>query len=81
MEYAQHILDKINKYCSKNRNALDGSKNIQDYVNDYDIVTSVEGVGCYQLQLSSEKFLFESLSALLWSGGEYDAVQGFYFFR
>ncbi len=45
MEYAQHILDKINKYCSKNRNALDGSKNIQDYVNDYDIVTSVEGVG------------------------------------
>lgn len=45
MEYAQHILDKINKYCSKNQNALDGSKNILDYVNDYDIVTSVDGVG------------------------------------
>ncbi|MGH1520600.1 hypothetical protein [Chryseobacterium sp. JK1] len=45
MEYAQHILDKVNKYCSKNINALSGSKNIQDYINDYDIVTSVEGVG------------------------------------
>lgn len=45
MEYAQHILDKINKYCSKNTTALDGHKNIHDYINDYDIVTSVEGVG------------------------------------
>lgn len=45
MEYAQHILDKINKYCSKNQNALDGSKNILDYINNYDIVTSMDGVG------------------------------------
>lgn len=45
MEYAQHILDKINKYCSKNSSALDGSKNILDYINNYDIITSVEGVG------------------------------------
>jgi hypothetical protein len=59
MEYAQHILDKINKYCSKNRNALDGSKNIQDYVNDYDIVTSVEGVGyCISYNRHQKDFLF-----------------------
>ncbi|MCJ7934901.1 MAG: hypothetical protein MUW56_15085 [Chryseobacterium sp.] len=45
MEYAQHILDKINKYCSKNNDALNGSKNILDYLNNYDIITSVEGVG------------------------------------
>lgn len=45
MEYAQHILDKINKFCSKNPQALDGNKNIHDYLNNYAIVTSVEGVG------------------------------------
>ncbi len=45
MEYAQHILDKVNKYCSKNNTALNGNKNILDYINDHHIVTSVEGVG------------------------------------
>ncbi|MBV8326263.1 hypothetical protein [Chryseobacterium sp.] len=45
MEYAQHILDKINKYCSKTPHALEGSKNILDYINHYDIITAVEGVG------------------------------------
>ncbi|SIT21855.1 hypothetical protein SAMN05421786_109175 [Chryseobacterium ureilyticum] len=45
MEYAQHILDKINRFCSKNKDALSGNKNILDYINDYDIVTSREGAG------------------------------------
>ena len=45
MEYAQHILDKINKFCSKNAHALDGTRNIQDYINNYTIITSMEGVG------------------------------------
>lgn len=45
MEYAQHILDKINKHCSKNVHALDGNKSILDYINNHDIITSVEGVG------------------------------------
>ena len=45
MEYAQHILDKINRYCSKNRSALQGNKSIHDYINHYDSITSVEGVG------------------------------------
>ncbi|ROI01894.1 MULTISPECIES: hypothetical protein [unclassified Chryseobacterium] len=45
MEYAQHILDKINKYCSKNQDALNGNKNILDYINDHNIVTSMDGVG------------------------------------
>ncbi|NIF07390.1 hypothetical protein F3J23_18370 [Chryseobacterium sp. Tr-659] len=45
MEYAQHILDKINKFCSKNMDALNSNKNIHDYINHYDIITSVEGVG------------------------------------
>lgn len=43
MEYAQHILDKINKYISKN-NGREG-KNIADFINNYEIVTSREGAG------------------------------------
>ncbi|WP_027379294.1 hypothetical protein [Chryseobacterium daeguense] len=43
MEYAQHILDKINRYCSKN-NCKEG-KNTLDLINNYEIITSREGAG------------------------------------
>ncbi|REC46727.1 hypothetical protein [Chryseobacterium pennipullorum] len=45
MEYAQYILDKVNKHCSKHKNALDGNRNIQDYINDREIITTREGAG------------------------------------
>lgn len=41
MEYAQHILDKINRYFSKN-NDKEG-KNTLDFINNYEIITSREG--------------------------------------
>ncbi|MFC3160916.1 hypothetical protein SAMN05443633_105295 [Chryseobacterium arachidis] len=43
MEYAQHILDKINRYFSKN-NEKEG-KNILDFINNHEIITSREGAG------------------------------------
>lgn len=45
MEYAQHILDKINRHLLKNGSSLDGNKTIQDYINDRHIITSREGAG------------------------------------
>ncbi|MCT2561231.1 hypothetical protein [Chryseobacterium herbae] len=45
MEYAQHILDKINRHLLKNGSSLDGNKTIPDYINDRDIITSIEGTG------------------------------------
>jgi hypothetical protein len=43
MEYAQHILDKINKYLSKN-NDKEG-KNILNFINNHQIITSRNGAG------------------------------------
>lgn len=43
MEYAQHILDKINRYLAKNN--LKESGNILDFINQYDIITCREGAG------------------------------------
>lgn len=43
MEYAQHILDKINRYFSKN-NDKEG-KNTLDFINNHEIITSREGAG------------------------------------
>lgn len=45
MEYAQHILDKINGYLSKNNISLKGHACILDYVNNEEIITSREGAG------------------------------------
>lgn len=64
MEYAQHILDKINRYCSKNKGALSGSKNILDYINDYDIVTSREGAG-YCISYNRHQMTIPFLKAYL----------------
>ncbi|WP_299179700.1 hypothetical protein [uncultured Chryseobacterium sp.] len=44
MEYAQHILDKINRYLIKN-NISSENVNIHDYINHYDVITSREGAG------------------------------------
>lgn len=43
MEYAQHVLDKINKYLQTDRDK--SSQNILDYINDYNIITSRDGAG------------------------------------
>ncbi|MGG5209935.1 hypothetical protein ACQWU4_13475 [Chryseobacterium sp. MIQD13] len=45
MEYAQHILDKINRHLSKNNSSPEGNKSILDYINDYEVVTLREGAG------------------------------------
>lgn len=43
MEYAQHILDKINKHLQTDRDK--SSQNILDYINDYNVITSRDGAG------------------------------------
>jgi hypothetical protein len=43
MEYAQHILDKINHYISKNKSSED--KNVLDCINQCEIITSRDGAG------------------------------------
>ncbi|WP_294317254.1 hypothetical protein [uncultured Chryseobacterium sp.] len=43
MEYAQHILDKINRYLVKNN--IKETGNILDFINRCDIITSREGAG------------------------------------
>ncbi|MDQ1163261.1 hypothetical protein QE422_003629 [Chryseobacterium sp. SORGH_AS 447] len=43
MEYAQHVLDKINRYLTKNN--IKDSGNILDFINQHDIITSREGAG------------------------------------
>lgn len=43
MEYAQHILDKINKHLSKDTNKE--HKNILDFINNNEIITKREGAG------------------------------------
>lgn len=40
MEYAQHILDKINKHISGNKD-----KDVMSLINDYDVITSRDGAG------------------------------------
>ncbi|MFY7815254.1 MAG: hypothetical protein ACOVRK_08705, partial [Chryseobacterium taeanense] len=42
-EYAQHILDKINRHISANRDEKD--KDVMSLINDYDVITSREGAG------------------------------------
>lgn len=43
MEYAQHILDKINRHISANRDEKD--KDVMSLINDYDVITSRDGAG------------------------------------
>jgi len=43
MEYAQHILDKINEHLAKNDNKE--NKNILDFINNQEVITKREGAG------------------------------------
>jgi len=43
MEYAQHILDKINKHISGNKNKKE--LNIMDLINDQEVITARDGAG------------------------------------
>ncbi|WP_346986375.1 hypothetical protein [Chryseobacterium sp. POE27] len=40
MEYAQHILDKINRHISGNKD-----KDVMSLINDYDVITARDGAG------------------------------------
>lgn len=40
MEYAQHILDKINRHISENKD-----KDVMSLINDYDVITARDGAG------------------------------------
>lgn len=62
MEYAQHILDKINRYLAKNN--LKESGNILDFINQGDIVTSREGAG-YCIDYSKHQSTLPFLKAYL----------------
>ncbi|MDC8106823.1 hypothetical protein ACNFU2_18245 [Chryseobacterium sp. PTM-20240506] len=44
MEYAQHILDKINRYFAKNE-ISPKDKNVLDYINSREIITFKDGAG------------------------------------
>lgn len=55
MEYAQHILDKVNKHFSKNKT----EGNILDLINDYQVVTSRDGAGfCVNYNLHQQTLPF-----------------------
>jgi len=63
MEYAQHILDKINTYFHKK--GLDRSKeNVQDYINHYEIISSNEQTG-YCLNYEEHQKTIPFLKAFL----------------
>lgn len=58
MEYAQHVLDKINRYFSKNR-ISPKNENVLDYINNYEIITSKEGAGyCVNYNLHQQTISF-----------------------
>lgn len=55
MEYAQHILDKINRYMAKNK-TKDG---ILDFINDYEVITFRDGAGlCVNYNQHQSTILF-----------------------
>ncbi|MCW3162383.1 hypothetical protein [Chryseobacterium oryctis] len=63
MEYAQHILDKINTYFQKK--GLDKTKeNVLDYINNYEIITSKEQTG-YCLDYTQHQKTIPFLEAFL----------------
>jgi hypothetical protein len=64
MEYAQHILDKINRHLSKNGSSLDRNKTVLDYINDREIITSREGAG-YCVNYSRHQVAVPFLKAYL----------------
>lgn len=63
MEYAQHILDKINRHMLKN-GSEQGNKTVLDYINDREIITSREGAG-YCVNYSRHQVAVPFLKAYL----------------
>ncbi|WEK69611.1 MAG: hypothetical protein P0Y62_17560 [Candidatus Chryseobacterium colombiense] len=56
MEYAQHILDKINQHIAKNNS----KSSILDFINDYEVITFRDGAGLcvnYNQHQSTIQFL------------------------
>lgn len=62
MEYAQHILDKINGYLSKNKESE--YKNTLDFINRCEIITSRDGAG-YCVNYSQHQATLPFLKAYL----------------
>ncbi|SEM67818.1 hypothetical protein SAMN05421856_105233 [Chryseobacterium taichungense] len=62
MEYAQHILDKINRHISANKDKKD--KDIMSFINNYDIITSRDGAG-YCVNYSQHQSTLPFLKAYL----------------
>lgn len=64
MEYAQHILDKINRHLLKNSTSLNANTTVLDYINDREIITSREGAG-YCVNYNSHQSAVPFLKAYL----------------
>lgn len=62
MEYAQHILDKINRHIAGNRNEKD--LGIMDFINDYDVITARDGAG-YCVNYTQHQWTLPFLRAYL----------------
>ncbi|MEC3875397.1 hypothetical protein [Chryseobacterium salviniae] len=62
MEYAQHILDKINRHIQTNKAKAD--QNILNYINDYHIITSRDGAG-YCVNYNQHQSVLPFLKAYL----------------
>lgn len=63
MEYAQHILDKINRYFLKN-NISPKTQNVLDYINNQKVITSKDGAG-YCVNYSQHQSTISFLKAYL----------------
>ncbi|ASK32029.1 hypothetical protein CEY12_18835 [Chryseobacterium sp. T16E-39] len=63
MEYAQHVLDKINRYFLKN-GISPKNENVLDYINNCEIVTSRDGAG-YCVNYSRHQRTISFLKAYL----------------
>ncbi|WP_261513087.1 hypothetical protein [Chryseobacterium paludis] len=58
MEYAQHILDKVNRHFTK-KSISPKEENVLDYINNYEIITSKEGAGyCVNYNLHQQTIPF-----------------------
>lgn len=63
MEYAQHILDKVNRFFSKN-GMVKENENILDYINNDEVISPREGAG-YCINYTQHQAVFPFLKAYL----------------
>jgi hypothetical protein len=64
MEYAQYILDKINKHFQKSKTSPKDNESILDYINHYEIINSKEKTG-YCVNYSQHQTTIPFLKAYL----------------